>query len=436
MSQQHMEPSQMPTEKEMERNRLLGIIEGASARTIFNLTSGAFLVGLLKYMGASDTVCGYILAVPVLAAVIQFLSPIVLERLKFRLSIITLCASAHRALLTSLIIIPFLPIPKNGKLIITFIVFLLSYAAVSFANPAVSNMYVSFVPQNMRGRYFGKRESYLLFSATVVSLVLGKVLDVYEAKDSEITGYLIVYGVIFVFTIINHFSLRAMKEVPLIHTVEPIRIREIFTLPFKDKTFIVYFIMSIIWNISIQVASAFFAVYFKSDLNMNYTTITTLGMVNSLTYVVTASFWGRFADRHSWARTSMLTIGILAVTHFLWFLCFKGSPMLLILLAIAHVFGGIAWSGINVSLFNLQFDFTPNEKRTVYIGLNAATSGIIGYLAAILGSQLVSFFGHAPIVLFGAGFDIKQVLFLVSSTLLFVCAAYIGLFMNRRKKNV
>lgn len=51
-----------PSEKDLEKNRLLVIIEGASAKTIFNLTTGAFLVGLLKFMGASDKVCGYILS--------------------------------------------------------------------------------------------------------------------------------------------------------------------------------------------------------------------------------------------------------------------------------------------------------------------------------------------------------------------------------------
>lgn len=73
-----------PSEKELEKNRLLVIIEGASAKIIFNLTTGAFLVGLLKYMGASDKVCGYILAIPVLAAIIQVISPIVLEGLVYR----------------------------------------------------------------------------------------------------------------------------------------------------------------------------------------------------------------------------------------------------------------------------------------------------------------------------------------------------------------
>ncbi|MCX7772288.1 MAG: MFS transporter, partial [Clostridia bacterium] len=189
-------PSQqreIPSEKMLEKNRFLGIVEGASARIIFNLTSGAFLVGLLKYMGANDTVCGYIIAIPVLAAVIQFLSPIVLESLPYRKTIITIGSMVHRVLLTLLIFAPFLPIGVNAKLWVAGGMFFVSYLAVSFVNPAISNMYVSFVPPNIRGKYFGQRESYCLLAATIVTLILGKVLDIYTDSGMETTGYIIIY---------------------------------------------------------------------------------------------------------------------------------------------------------------------------------------------------------------------------------------------------
>lgn len=430
-------PSELkyPSEKELEKNRFLGITEGSSARIIFNLTSGAFLVGLLKYMGASDAVCGYILAIPVLAAVIQFLSPIILERLPYRKTIITIGSITHRFLLSALIFIPFLPFGKDVKLWMAAFMFFVSYVAVSFVNPAISNMYVSFVPQNIRGKYFGTRESYLLLAATVVTLILGKVLDVFTDAGNELTGYVVVYAVIFFFTLINFASYLMMKEVPLIHTKEPIKITEVFTLPFKNKIFITYFIMSIIWNIATQIGGAFFGVYLKSDLDLNYTTITILSMISSFVYVMSARIWGKYADKKGWSKTTMLTIGILGICHSLWFFTAKGSPMILVLLTAAHIISGIAWSGINVALFNLQFDYTPDEKRTVYIGLNAATSGIIGYIAAIIGSQLVSLFGDKRLLILGLSFDIKQILFLISALLLFACALFIGIFMRPKKKN-
>ena len=422
-----------PLEKDLEKNRLLMIIEGASARTIFNLTSGAFLVGLLKYMGASDTFCGYILAMPVLAAIIQVLSPIILESLESRKGIIIVGSMLHRFLLVTLIAAPFLPVTPQTRLIIAAIIFMISNFALSFVNPAISNMYVSFVPQNIRGRFFGNRESVMLFVATLITLVMGTILDVQKDAGNEINGHLIVYVFIFVFTLINFLSYYFMKEVPLVHTTARIKLSEIFSLPFKNKMFIRYFIMLIIWNFAAQIASAYFSVYLKSDLDMSYTVITILSFMNTMTYAFMARIWGKFADRKGWATTTMLTVGILSICHFSWFITFENSVLLMPLLVINHFSGGIAWSGINVSLFNLQFDFTPDEKRTVYIGFSAAFSGFLGYIAAIVGAQLVGLFGSNRIVLFGLNYDIKQVLFLISSILLLICALYIFIFMRSSK---
>lgn len=429
-------PLKYPSEKDLERNRLLGIPEGASAKAIYNLTTSAYLVGLLKTMGASDAVCGYILALPVLAAFIQFLSPIILESLPSRKRLILIGTALHRFLLAALIVIPFLPLSSSVKLWSTGIIYFVSYVAVGFVNPAISNFYVSFVPQNMRGKYFGNRESYMLLIATVITLILGKVLDGYTEAGRELSGYVIVYAVIFVLAAANFILYFKMKEVPLIHSQERIRVREIFTLPFKDKLFINYFIMSILYNIAIQIASAFFGVYLKSDLSLNYTTITILSMVNSVFYVLSAGIWGRYADKKGWANTTWLTLGILSVCHALWFFASQGSPAVLFLVTGGHVLGGIAWSGINVALFNLQFDFTPDEKRTVYIGFSAATSGIVGFLAATLGSELVSHFEHEKLYLIGAAFDIKQILFLTSSLLLALCSLYIIIFMKPKKNKI
>lgn len=422
-----------PSEKDLENNRLLGIIEGASAKTIFNLTSGAFLVGLLKTMGASDAFCGYILAIPVLAAGAQVFSPIVLESLESRKRIIVIGSMLHRLLLVSLIATPFLPVSPDTRLIIATIIFLISNVANSFVNPAISNMYVSFVPQNIRGRYFGRRESYLLLVATFVTLIVGRILDNFTAAGKELNGHIVVYAFIFFFTLVNSLSYMLMKEVPLRHTNTRLKLSDVFTRPLKDRRFILYFIMLIIYNFGVQIANAYYSVYLKSDLNMSYTFINILNLLNAILYVFSASRWGRFADRRGWATTTMLTVGILGICHCTWFFCSEQSILLIPLLVMCHILGGIAWSGINVSLFNLQFDFTPDKNRTMYIGFSAAISGVLGYLAAMVGAQLVSRFGQNKILFLGAFFDIKQILFLTSGLLLLICSIYIFFFMKNTK---
>lgn len=315
----------------------------------------------------------------------------------------------------------------------TAIIYFISHLAVSFINPAISSMYVSFVPQSIRGRYFGLRESYLLLSATVVTFLLGRVLDNHTAAGNEVTGHIIAYIVVFIFTLINSATFLMMKEVPLAHTSKRIKISEVFLLPLKDKKFTKYFIMLIIYHFGIQIANAFYSVYLKADLNLNYTVITALSLIHAIFYIFSARLWGRFADKNGWAKTTMITVGILGIGHFIWFFAFKGSPLTIFLLVLAYISGGIAWGGINVSLFNLQFDFTPDEKRIVYIGFSAALSSFIGWIAALLGAELVGLFEQNDIVISNISINIKQLLFLASAILLIICSLYISIFMKQDK---
>lgn len=424
--------TQMPNSKALEKNRFLAVLEGGTGRIIFNLTSGAFLVGFLKYLGASDTVCGYILTIPVLAATIQFLAPMVLEKLQWRKPIIILGSALHRFMLSAMILVAFLPIPQTARLWVIGLFYLLSYFAVSFITPAVSNMYVSFVDPASRGSYFGARERWILLLSTVMNLVMGKVLDMLKEGGNELYGHIVIYAMIFLTTIINTWSFLGMKEVPLQHSPEVLKLKEIFLVPLKNPQFRLFFGLSVMWNISLQIAGAYFGVYQVSDLALTYTQINLLSMLTSAFYFLTAEPWGRIADKTSWSFTTMLSLAILGFTHILWFFMSKDSPLLAPLLVFAFMTGGIAWGGINVSLFNLQFDYTPAEKRTVYIGFNSAISGLLGYLASVLGAWMVGAFanwsinGPFPIA-------IKQVLFITSGVLLTCSALYILIFMKPKR---
>ena len=419
-------------EKVMQRNRLMGIFEGGTARVIFSLTTGAFLVGFLKHMGADDTICGYILSIPILAAAIQFLAPIVLERLEFRLRIILLGNGLHRLLLSLMILIPFLPLPSAIKLWITAGIYLLSNLSVSFVTPAAANLYVSFVEPQNRGKYFGNRESWLLVFATVMNLVLGKALDLFRDAGNERGGFLVIYGTIFLLTLLNAWCFFQMREVPLGHSPEPMKIREVFTLPLKSRRFLRFFVLSVLWNLSFQFSAAFFGIYQVNELALTYTEINLYGMLSNVTYFLCAQWWGRIADRKGWSFTTRISFLFLGITCVMWFFIVKGS-LLAPLMSMAMLLSGIAWSGLNVSMFNLQFDFMPEERRTVYIGFNSTVSGLLGYAASLAGAMLVGAASPFRTTLLGIPVGIKQLLFLASGLLICGCAFYIHLFMQQKQ---
>ncbi len=418
--------------KDLERNRSLFISEGITAKTIFNFTSSAFLAGFLKLMGADDQTCGMIAAIPVLAAMIQFVSPILIERMERKKAVITMAAFFHRFLLGCLIFMPLLPLPMGGKLLLTAIVYLISYSLVSFVTPAVSSMIISFVPQNIRGSYFGMRESYLLIFSTILNLVMGKVLDVYKNANNEYGGYVIMYVLIFIFTYINFLSFMAMKEVPIKRSIINYRIRDVFVKPLKDKKFFRIIVLFFLWSMGLHLGAPFFGVYMVSGLKLDYSFITINGMIFSLCYVIMTRVWGKLADKKSWLYVAIINIAILSVSHFFWVFIYEGSSILRYMVVLVHILGGISWAGVNISLFNLPFDYIPEEGRTLYLGFNAALSGIVGFGAAMVSSFLVGRFSGFETLMFGFPVGILQIVLSVSGIMTGVCVVYIKLFVKAK----
>ncbi len=416
------------TGRNYKKSRTFSIFEGGSARTIFNLTSGAFLAGFASYLGAGDSFNGIIGAIPVLAGIIQMISPIVFEKMEKRKLTVSLLCLLHRVLLGLMVFIPFLAKGQTTRLVLVAAVYFISYLAVSFINPAASGWLIDLVPDSIRGRYFGIRESYVLGAATVFTLIMGRVLDIYKGNGNEYGGFIVMFSFVLVLAVGNFVIWLLIKEPPVKRNKSQLSLRSVITIPLKDRKFKKIVLLFVLWNIGVQVGGPFFSVYMVTGLKLNYTYIMVVGMLGTLVNTIVVRFWGRLADRKSWVYVIKLSILMLAVTHFCWF--FVNPSTAYILVPLMHITGGLAWAGIGISSFNIQFTYSPEEGRTVYIGFNAALSGLIGFMSTLVGSFVLFLLHSFKLNLHGFTIGSMQVIFAISGILLGVCAAYIHLFIN------
>lgn len=417
------------TEKDYRASRNLSIFEGGSARAVFTLTSGAFLAGFIKYLGAGDQFNGIIGAIPVLAGIIQIFSPMVFEKIERRKFLISILCFVHRFMLGLMVFVPL--IIKDTKVCLGTIavMYFVSYLMVSFITPAASNWISDLTPNNIRGKYFGLRESYILAFVTVLTLVMGKIMDIFKQHQNEYTGFLIVFITVIVFSIVNFFLLSAMKEPPVKTANISLDIRSILTIPIKDRRFRKIIIMFLIWNIGVQVAGPFFSVYMVTGLKLDYTYIMAMGMLATIVSVIAVRIWGKIADRRSWVFTTKVSISMLASSHILWFLVNEiTSP---VLIPVLHVLSGAGWAGIGISLFNIQFQFSPDQGRTIYLGFIAAIGGLVGFASTLAGSVLLGLLSGVKLNFLGVTVGNMQMIFAVSGFMLGVCAAYVHFFIDR-----
>jgi hypothetical protein len=406
--------------------------EGCAAMGIFSITSGAFLAGLAQHMGASDEFNGIIGAIPALAGVVQIFSSLVFEKLERRKFLISIMCFCFRFLLGLMFLIPFIIENPNYRLAALAGFYGTAYVLASFISPPAANWIVELTPENIRGKYFAVKDAYSLAFVTVITLIMGKVLDIYKNNNSINTGYAIIGVVVIILTIINFIFISSVKE-PLTKKIQgDLKIRDVILNPIKNKNFRKILILFILWNVGLQIAGPFFSVYMVTKLQLSYTYIMIMGVIASLVRVIIVVYWGKFADSRSWISCAKYSIAVLAVCTGLWTIVDKNT--MIVLIPLLHIMGGIAWAGINISLFNIQFVFAPKEGRTMYLGLNAAIGGTLGFLSTVSGSLLLKLLGNFKIDLFLITISSIQVLFALSGIILLISVLYIHLFIKEIKR--
>lgn len=419
------------TDDNLELSRRRFVLEGCLANAIFTLTSGAFLVGYASYLGANEQFNGIIVALPLLANIIQLFSPLVFEKLSRRRPLIVALCLFYRTLLCLMMFIPFVTDSKPARLLILGGMYFLAYCAAGFLTPAAASWIISLVPDKLRGRYFGLRDMCILASAAVLSLVMGRVLDLFKSNRQDYLGFVVVFSVALVITLFNVLTLRRIREPEVKPYDQNLDIKGLISIPLRDKQFRKVVLLNILWNLSVQFSLPFFSVYMVNGLKLSYTYIMVIGIILSCVQSYSARIWGRISEKKSWEFTTVASMAVLGIVHVTW--SFINHNTYFVIIPFVQVLAGIGWAGVNMSLFNIQFKYAPQEGRTVFIGFNAALAGAAGFFSALMGSFVVGALSGIKIDIKVTVLDNMLIVFGISGLMILCCAAYFSWCFKDKK---
>ncbi len=437
------------TEVDYEKSRNTFVIEGMLATTIGNLSMGVFLAGYILYLGGSQEFSGLVLTIPMYTGIVQIFTPIIYEKLVSRKAIVALLAPLHRLLLGSMAFIPLIFSDTYTRLGVLFGVYAVSFTLLQISNPAAINWIMSLVPDEIRGKYYGRRDSYMLAVSTFFSITMGFVLDFFK-KTSSGRGFFIVYCLVTIFALANFYFLAQIKE-PRVqiryfkdaYTGRKIpagaNFKQIFIVPFLNVKFRKVIGMASIFQFSIMIAIAYFAIYQVNVLNLPYSFMTFCIMLQTITMVVFARIWGKFADKRNWFITLRIALSLLSACHIIWFFIFQS---VVFLVPFMYILGGICWSGINMAFFNIPYKYSPQKGKTIFLSLYGTVIGAVSLIASIGGAAFVKALGGFKIMIFILPITSMQLLFLISGILLICVSFYIKnhfekseLFLSSNKEN-
>jgi MFS family permease len=411
--------------------------EGSVATVQITLTGGAFQTGFALYLGCTKLEIGLLAAIPAFLGLLQLAVSYLAQRARSRKLIVECCSFASRLLWVPMLLVPFV-LPRTIWVGAFLTLILLAGILGNIASPLWMAWMSDLIPEDTRGRYFGRRNMYAGVVGMVVSVVGGIYLD--SATKGHAHGdvrlaFALLFGLATVFALGSFLLGMNSPDVPAAPPTSEEGWRgalDFYAAPFRDRNFVRFMRFFGVFVLAQTVSGNFFIVYQLKPLALTYTAVQALGAVASLAGLASMPLWGYLADKFGNKPILSISVGLVLLPPFLWLLTypdgipglwmhgphhvllFSYTKMVIILL---NLFAGTGWAGVGLTQFNMMLAAAPSAQRTVYVSAISAVAGIAGGIGPLLGGAILTALAHVPFPHSGLVRNNYDVLFILSGVL-------------------
>lgn len=409
----------------IRRSRFYYIIEAALEYFISILVAGSYLATLTAELGISDGLTGVISSFISLGCLFQLLS-VFLKRPRVKGIVIALSV-LNQLLFLLLYLIPLAGGGKQVKIAVFMIAIFLAYLIYNSVHPLKINWLMSLCEDKKRGVFTSQKEIVSLLSGMIFSFATGTMIDHYKAKGEIETAFLLCGVTVFVLMILHTLTMLFSVEIPAESAANgtgknPLR-EMLGTL--QDKTVVKVTVLFVIWHLASSSATPFYGTYLIKELGFSLQFVSILSIVYSLVRASVSTFWGKYADRNSFASMVRLCL-VIAGAGFLVNV-FTVPANGAVFYTIYYALYAVAMGGINSALTNLVFDYVVPDTRSNALALSQAVSGVVGFVTTLIVSGLVTHIQNGGNTLFGIPVYAQQVVSAIAFVFTMAAVLYVTL---------
>ncbi|MDZ7956050.1 MFS transporter [Nostoc sp. DedQUE09] len=380
--------------------------ESVFAAVLYSIIGGALLSNFLLELGASPVEIGLLAAIPQMVNLLQPLGAYLVNRsTSFRWYFMCIFIPSR---LLWLILLPAIWLVTSSRITgyqvvqLALAILLVANIIEAFGRAPWLGWSAVLVPQRLRGRYFGFRNSILGLTNLVGVPLLGLAVSAWPGGTLQGYGAVLVLGILlglisvgcqFWMTDINPQLLKvAHSDTP---NPQPQGID--FSL-FKDANFLKFLLYLSIWCFAVNISAPFFNLYMLDNLDIDISVVTIYHGLGTGANMLMLLLWGKLADRIG-NRPLLLLVGVLvAVTPLLWLGVGKDQISFWIWLPLLHVLAGGTWAAIDLCTNNLMMGIAPLRYQSSYFAIAGAIAGITGAMGITVGSFLATLPGVAGLL--------------------------------------
>jgi|GEM_PF-434390 len=414
------------------RGLRINILAGTLGIAWWVLTQGMPLTMFMDALGASGVVMGLVTTLMQLAFLVQVPAALLADRLNSRKPCWAIGMAIHRALW----FVPPLLLAFHAEHPERVAQWMLALVSVSsLLGQAMTSLWFSWmadlVPGRIRGRFWGRRQSFLMVANLVAMALAGYLLDAFPPPPHS-GGSWWGFGIVFLIGA----TLGVADVVIHLWVPEPPPQRRSRTeawyqrllQPLRNADFRVLTLAMGLYTFSVGLVSLGI-VCLKQDFHVTYSHLAALNIAAAFGSLMFGFIWGYALDRIGGRAFGAVMLVLAPLLGISWFflkdyqtdiisLC-DGVPLLgsLVRAAVellpdhweqrvnafvlpqciwiqlfASFFGGALYGGIGLTQFHLSAALSPREGRTVAMAVHWSVVGIIGAFGAVCAGRILDVF--------------------------------------------
>lgn len=366
-----------------KRDRDFFIMQAVFGTIVVSLFMGVFLSGLYIYMGAPDSIMGYIPIIPNIAAIFLIFTASLTERVKNVKRLVIVLNFISKTLLFSAVWIP-LFVTWGKAIYIMLPLTFLGFTANAIMGILVNSWFIDTIDISIRGRYMGARSVFSLVVSATLPVIAGKFLDGFMDRYF---AFCIIYSVAWLFSMLESFSFYKITSPPAHeHKRNRVKFRQLISIPLANKPFMKFMLIQIFFHLIWFVSMTFAQVYEIRYMKISYTYLTLMGSIGAVVQMLLYPVWGKIIDKYGTNLIMRIALVLYMVHAGIYFFMIKGNaPIFILILNLNGAILSPAWA---LSTFNERFSTIPKEGRTIYDSFFATVLGLTIFIAPVLGNLL------------------------------------------------
>lgn len=417
---------------EYKRSRVAYVGQSTFDYFVALLVSDAFLAKLLTSLGVSDSLAGIIASFVSLVFVFQILSIFLVKGRWGSKTLSIVFEAVSQLCFAFLYLIPFLSLSRQAKHALVILAILFAYIAKYLVFSILFKWGNSFVDPKMRGSFSAKREIISLVSGIVFTLVISRTFDSFEAAGNTKGGFLFLSIVILLSNLLGTACMLMMKKGEEPKAAQEKRsLRELMQNTLGNENFRRLLLLSVIWDSARYFLVGFLGVYKTKELVMSVFLVQIVNMVANGFRVVFSVPFGKYSDKHSFAKGLELGMSLAALA---FLICVFTTPRTWYLIILYTVIYNISAAGTNQNSFNITYSYVHSEYIVQAMAIKNCVGGVFGFCAALIGGRVLSAVQKNGNAVAGIPMHGQQLLALIAFLFAAAAVLYMHFVILRRER--